>query len=97
MFLLQVWKYCGSIYLYKMKLRILAFGIARDIVGSASAEMELSAVADIQSLRTELEERYPKLKQLRSFMLALNSEYAIGPEQLNENDEIAIIPPVSGG
>ena len=80
-----------------MKLRILAFGIARDIVGSASTEIEFPAAGDMQSLRTSLEERYPTLKQLRSFMLALNSEYAIGPEQLNENDEIAIIPPVSGG
>ena len=80
-----------------MKLRILAFGIAKDILGSASIEQEWGDGLTIQDLRSQLEKEYPKLKELRSFMLALNSEYATGTEQINDNDEIAIIPPVSGG
>jgi molybdopterin synthase sulfur carrier subunit len=80
-----------------MKLRILAFGIAKDILGTASMEKEWSDGLTMHDLRSQLEKEYPKLKELRTFMLALNSEYATGPEQVNDNDEIAIIPPVSGG
>ena len=44
-----------------------------------------------------LEEKYPRLKELASYMVAVNDEYASTNIAINENDEIAIIPPVSGG
>jgi len=76
---------------------ILAFGIAKDIFGRSSFDMELSSGSTVASLRKLLEDEYPRLKQLSSFMIAVNNEYASPNEVLDQRDEIAIIPPVSGG
>jgi len=45
----------------------------------------------------ELKTNYPKLKDIKSLLVAVNSEYAESNLVLSENDEIALIPPVSGG
>ena len=80
-----------------MRLKVLAFGIAKDIFGNTSIELELRERASTQSLKSALEEQYPRLKKLASYLVAVNSEYANDEVLLNERDEIAIIPPVSGG
>jgi molybdopterin synthase sulfur carrier subunit len=80
-----------------MELQVLAFGIAKDIFGAQTVNADLMEGAQVTDLKQQLEERYPRLKQLASYMIALNNEYANGEEALNERDEIAIIPPVSGG
>jgi molybdopterin synthase sulfur carrier subunit len=79
-----------------MKVNVLAFGIAKDIFGSSVINVELSG-ATTGALKESLEERYPRLKQLVSYMVAVNNEYAQDEGVLSEHDEIAIIPPVSGG
>ena len=81
-----------------MKIKVLAFGIAKEIFGGSTTEFDLRG-NDITAaeLKTLLEEKYPRLKQLSSFMLAVNNEYANGSEVIGERDEIAVIPPVSGG
>lgn len=80
-----------------MKVNVLAFGIAKEIVGGSSVEVELTNDATVGELRDELEEQYPRLAQLASFMIAVNNEYAVADNALQQRDEIAIIPPVSGG
>ncbi|MBS1587194.1 MAG: molybdopterin converting factor subunit 1 [Bacteroidetes bacterium] len=80
-----------------MVTRLLIFGIAKDIVGSSATEIALPENATITDLKNILEERYPRLKQLSTFMIALNNQYATGDELIKSNDEVAIIPPVSGG
>ncbi|EJF07999.1 MULTISPECIES: MoaD/ThiS family protein [Pontibacter] len=80
-----------------MKVKVLAFGIAKDIFGSSSTAVELSGEATVEALRTALEMQYPRLKQLSSFMIAVNDEYAEAGQELAPEDEVAIIPPVSGG
>ncbi len=79
-----------------MKIKVLAFGIAKDIFGSPTAELDIigDTTAD---LKDALETTYPRLRQLASYMVAVNNEYAQDNSQLTERDEIAIIPPVSGG
>ncbi len=79
-----------------MKIKLLAFGIAREIFGASSIEIELpgNTVAD---LKFSLEALYPKLKALASYLVAVNNEYAAGDLVLDIRDEVAIIPPVSGG
>jgi molybdopterin synthase sulfur carrier subunit len=80
-----------------MTITVLAFGVAREILESGSVSMQCSEEMTVGALKTQLEQLYPRLKQLTSFMVAVNNEYA-GPEQnIGEHDEIAIIPPVSGG
>jgi molybdopterin synthase sulfur carrier subunit len=80
-----------------MKVNVLAFGIAKDIFGGSSVEVELPKNGTTQNLKQSLEERYPRLKHLVSYMVAVNNEYAADEGLLSERDEIAIIPPVSGG
>ena len=80
-----------------MKVKVLAFGIAKDIFGAPSTEVALSGEATVEMLRTSLETKYPRLKQLSSFMIAVNDEYAEAGQVLAQEDEVAIIPPVSGG
>lgn len=80
-----------------MKVNILAFGIAKDIVGGSTVEVELTSDATVGELRDELEEQFPRLAQLASYMIAVNNEYAVADNALQQRDEIAIIPPVSGG
>lgn len=74
----------------------MAFGIAKDIFGSKEIMMKLDE-ATVQSLRAELEKQYPALKDLASYMIAVNDEYADSNTVLHTTDEVAIIPPVSGG
>lgn len=78
------------------KFRIRAYGITKDFLGGreASIEIEGNTVAD---LRATLSERFPQLLGLASLYIAVNSEYADEDQVLNVSDEIALIPPVSGG
>ena len=79
-----------------MTVTILAFGIAKDIFGDSSIQVELPG-ADVSELKKVLEEQYPRLKQIKSYMVAVNNEHAEDDLLLAERDEIAVIPPVSGG
>lgn len=90
--LLQTWYIC-----IVMLVNILAFGIAKDIFGGSSIKLELPEAATATSLKIALEQKYPRLKQLASYLLAVNNEYADDELLLSVTDEIAIIPPVSGG
>jgi molybdopterin synthase sulfur carrier subunit len=80
-----------------MKLNVLGFGIARDIFGSSVIDVELRENGTTENLKQVLEARFPRLRQLASYMIAVNSEYAQDSGILTERDEIAVIPPVSGG
>jgi molybdopterin converting factor subunit 1 len=80
-----------------MKINVLAFGIAKDIFGGSTVEVELPDNGTTQNLKQSLEQRYPRLKHLASYMVAVNNEYALDEGLLTQKDEIAIIPPVSGG
>lgn len=80
-----------------MKVKILAFGISKDILGASSIEIELEQQATVEALKDKLLSDYQNFKELTSLMIAVNSEYAAKDKVLNENDEIALIPPVSGG
>ena len=80
-----------------MEINVLAFGIAKDIFGASSITLPLANDATVYNLKYLLEQQYPKLKQLKSYMVAINDEYALDGDTLHERDEIAVIPPVSGG
>lgn len=80
-----------------MKYKINLFGITRDIVGGQTMEVEMSLPADVQAILAKLKTDYPTLNDIKSLLVAVNSEYAESDLILSENDEIALIPPVSGG
>lgn len=80
-----------------MKYKINLFGITRDIVGNNIIEIDMGQLSDVQTVLSKLKLEFPKLKEIKSLMVAVNSEYAEGDLLLTEQDEIALIPPVSGG
>ena len=78
-------------------MKVLAFGIVKDIFSNSIVDVDLKDHVTINQLKTLLEEKYPRLNQLGSYMIAVNNEYASGNDAVHESDEVAIIPPVSGG
>ena len=81
----------------KIKVELLAFGIAKDIVGSNQLTIEIDANSTVGQLKGILFEDYPAFVKLRSLSIAVNEEYRTDDYLLSEQDEIVIIPPVSGG
>ena len=80
-----------------MKYKINLFGITKDIVGGNITEIDMGQLSDVEAVLDKLKSNFPKLKEIKSLMVAVNSEYAEGNLLLTEQDEIALIPPVSGG
>lgn len=78
-------------------MKVLAFGIVKDIFKSSSLNVDVKNASSVEGLKDYLEEKFPGLKELASYMIAVNDEYASTNIAINESDEIAIIPPVSGG
>ncbi|MBN8575502.1 MAG: MoaD/ThiS family protein [Cytophagales bacterium] len=79
-----------------MILKIKTFGISRDVLGGREVELVLNGNS-VGDLRNQLYTTYPDLKKLNSLFIAINLEYAADEQVLTEKDEVALIPPVSGG
>jgi len=80
-----------------MKLKILAFGITKDIFGTSEKEIEVDEGLNVRQLKNVLEKDFPGLKKLNSYFIAIDEEYAEEGQIITSTNEIAIIPPVSGG
>jgi molybdopterin synthase sulfur carrier subunit len=80
-----------------MTIKILTFGIARDIIGKSLFDFDISEGATVEQLKARLLETYPRFGNLTSLMIAVNEEYGVNGTILTEKDEIALIPPVAGG
>ena len=78
-------------------MRVLFFAHLKDI--TRCAEMSLSADGlDADGLWRELIAAHPGLERFRgSVRLAKNSEYVGAEARFSDSDEVALIPPVSGG
>ena len=81
-----------------MQVRVLFFGMLKDVAGCGADTLTLRDGALLGDVLEHYEKRIPQLKDLLpSLAMSVNREYA-GPEaQLHPNDEIALLPPVSGG
>ena len=80
-----------------MKIKVIAFGIAKDILQSKELEFDMKPGDTIATLRQMLIQRYPQFTKLKSLTFAVGIDYQEDSFGLNENDEVVIIPPVSGG
>jgi molybdopterin synthase sulfur carrier subunit len=76
---------------------IKCFGIARDIFENDELIVEKSTVKTVADLRLYLNNKNEQISKIKSYFIAVNQEYADDQQSITENDEIAIIPPVSGG
>jgi molybdopterin synthase sulfur carrier subunit len=80
-----------------MKINVLAFGASADIIGERAFSMDIELRSSINNLKMELVRLHPDLSDLSSVALAVNNEYVLDDHVLFDGDEVAIIPPVSGG
>ena len=80
-----------------MKVKLVAYGIARDILNGSEQDFKLKSPASISDLKHQLMTKFPAFKALRSLRFAVNEDYQMDTYQLQEDDEVVIIPPVSGG
>ncbi|WP_181306346.1 molybdopterin converting factor subunit 1 [Rufibacter sp. XAAS-G3-1] len=79
-------------------MEILLFGITREIVGGSTLTVEPEQPLEtVGQLKNWLADRYPAIKKLSSLAIAVDSEYADDAHPLAPGQEVALIPPVSGG
>jgi molybdopterin synthase catalytic subunit len=81
-----------------VRIRVRLFAVQRELVGARELTLEPADGATIEDAWASLVERYPVLAPGRtSVRFARNAAYAPPTTTLEDNDELAIIPPVSGG
>lgn len=81
-----------------MHVRLLFFATLKDIVGARQMEIELAPGATVGDVLSHLENSYPRMRDYRPVVLtAVNEEYVNHRVQVQDGDEVAIFPPVSGG
>ena len=82
----------------RMRVRVLFFGQLKEITGLAQEDADLSEGARVEDLFERYGRRFPKLADFRtSIAMSVNQEYAGWRAPLASGDEVAFLPPVSGG
>ncbi len=81
-----------------MRVRVLFFGVLKDLAGKANTEFDMPDGAVVGDVLTRCVSEFPRMKELlNSSAVAVNQQYAAEEMNLNATDEIALLPPVSGG
>ena len=80
-----------------MNIKLVAFGIAKDILKATEVDYSIPDASAIKSLKQALVKDYPEFDKLSSLRFAINEDYQEDDFILSEKDEVVIIPPVSGG
>ena len=79
-----------------MRVRVLYFGVLKDVAGQSRGEMELEEGASVADLLA-LHRGARTAAVWDSIAVAVNQEYARAEDVLKDGDEVALLPPVSGG
>ncbi|MBI1805944.1 MAG: molybdopterin converting factor subunit 1 [Ignavibacteria bacterium] len=79
-------------------VNVKLFAVARDLAGREELTLSLPRESSVSDLVEALVHRYPRLEEWKRYLrCALNHQYISSDQILREGDEVAIIPPVSGG
>ncbi len=82
----------------RMKVCVLLFAAAREVVGKEAVELELPDASTVAAVRSALLLAYPALTaRAKNLLWAVNNEHASDARVLNATDVVACFPPVSGG
>ena len=82
----------------KVRVKVLFFGMLRDIVGRSEEHIELADGACLNAVFDRYARQFPLLGELQSsVVLACNQQFCERSESVHDGDEIAFLPPVSGG
>ncbi len=81
-----------------MRVKVLFFGQLKEIVGFGEDQAELSEGTRVEDLFERYGRRFPRLAEFRQSVVAsVNQEFAAWRATLSSGDEVAFLPPVSGG
>jgi sulfur-carrier protein len=81
-----------------VNVRVQMFAVARQLSGRDAVQLELPIGVTLRDLRVALAAEVPALEQLMPHLLfAINADYASDETLITASDDIACIPPVSGG
>ena len=81
-----------------MQVRVLFFGVLKDLAGKPSDSLSLPENATLGDVLSHYEQVIPRLKDTASSLaMSVNQEYAGPATRLRPGDEVALLPPVSGG
>jgi molybdopterin converting factor subunit 1 len=81
-----------------MRVRVLFFGMLKDLAGKSSDTLDLPEGATVRGLLAHYESQIPLMKDcVASLAVAVNQQYAAPETELKADDEVALLPPVSGG
>ncbi len=82
-----------------MQIKVLFFGQLKDVCGRSEDRLDLPAGSRVRSVFESLRGQFSQASRhgAKLIVLARNQEFSGGDTELAENDEIALLPPVSGG
>ncbi len=81
-----------------IKIRLRLFSVAKDLAGFHEKEIEVPAESQSEAVFGYLIRQNPTFERWKSSLrIAVNMEYSDGSKILRDGDEVAVIPPVSGG
>ena len=81
-----------------MKVRVRLFAGLKELIGQQDITVDLPEGASVGDLREKLRRDIPRLASfLPSLVCAVNEEYRLTEYPLHDGDEVALIPPISGG
>ncbi|MEQ1948330.1 MAG: molybdenum cofactor biosynthesis protein MoaE [Bryobacteraceae bacterium] len=81
-----------------MRIRVLFFGVLKDIVGCREESVEIPEGGRVETVFELYANRFPRLREVAaSTVLAVNQQFSTPTAPLSDGDEVAFLPPVSGG
>ena len=81
-----------------IRVNVKLLALARDLAGTNETVLSLEPNTKISSLIDSLVQQYPRFRDWKNYLrFAVNYEYVDNNYVLHDNDEVAVIPPVSGG
>src|SRR5260370_31688713 len=81
-----------------MRVKVLFFGMLKDIVGRMEEQVELAPGAQLSTIFDHYASQFPRLRDMAgSIVMARNQEFSSLSTAILEGDEVAFLPPVSGG
>jgi molybdopterin synthase catalytic subunit len=81
-----------------MRITVLFFGMLKDLIGRSQEELDLPEGARLETVFDHYASQFPKLREMAgSVVIARNQEFADPQTAVSDGDEVALMPPVSGG
>jgi MoaE-MoaD fusion protein len=82
----------------EMTVKVLFFGMLKDIVGSSEVQLNVADGAQLQTIFDHYAARFPRFHEMASsIVMARNHEFSEVSTCISDGDEVAFLPPVSGG